>query len=298
MSPTAFGGSLSSWNSAVVKLSRARPLLGTLVTISAEGDRRDVEGGVVRAFQAVEKVQNRMSYFNPTSDVFRLNREAFDSPMTVHADTYRVLQEAQRFSHFSEGAFDVTVGGALALGGFLPSFSGNPRPHPRAHYKDIELGPARSVRFRRPLWIDLGGIAKGFAVDQALAELRRSKVKRGWVNAGGDLAFFSDRPEPLWVRHPTQGGEMISLGPVRQGALASSAPAYRSQPGGRSPYVCRGKWIRSNKSVTVAAPCALWADGLTKVALLAPEKTVDIAREFRAGVRVLSDCSPGVCLSV
>lgn len=271
----------------MAKVSRARPLLGTLVTISAEGEQCAVERGVARAFQAVEAVEQRMSYFIPTSDVSRLNREAYGGPVPVHAHTFRVLQQAQEFSLLSDGVFDVTVGGRLARDGFLPSLP-NVRLDPRANFRDIVLGQGKTVRFRRRLWIDLGGIAKGFAVDQALAELRRYKVKKGWVNAGGDLAFFSHRPETLWVRHPQQRDQMISLGRVRQGALASSAPAYRFKPGGGSPYVCRGKPRSLTQSVTVAAPCALWADALTKVALMAPELASVMLLKFKAGVRVYS----------
>lgn len=297
----------------MVEISRARPLLGTFVIISAEGSRRAVEGGVARAFKAVEAVERRMSFFRPTSDVSRLNRGAFDGPVRVHAHTYRVLQQAQQFSLLSDGAFDVTVAGILAREGFLPSPPQRRRkgpflsegkkkfvPFPPArgiNFNDIFLGLDRRVRFRRPLWIDLGGIAKGFAVDQALATLRRARVKKGWVNAGGDLAFFSDRLETLWARHPERREKMVSLGRVRQGALASSAPSYRSQfrkGRGISPYVYRGKSIRPLQSVTVAAPCAMWADALTKVALLDPEKAPALLQQFQARARVFSSGKRGV----
>lgn len=284
----------------MANVSRARPLLGTLVTISAEGDRRAVERGVAQAFKAVERVEQRMSFFNPDSDVSRLNQGAFDSPVIVHAHTHRVLRQAQQFSRLSDGVFDVAVGGVLARDGFLPPRPGASAPHPRATSNDIVLDRKRSVRFRRRLWIDLGGIAKGFAVDQALAALRRPKVKKGWVNAGGDLAFFSDRPETIWARHPEHLDQMVSLRRVRQGALASSAPSYRSQfRKGRwlSPYVCRGKSIRSLRSVTVAAPCAMWADALTKVVLLSPEKAPALLKKFQSRARLFSPGRRGVFVS-
>lgn len=269
----------------MVSVSRARPLLGTFVVVSAEGSRSAVDRGLAQAFEAVEAVERRMSYFNPTSDVSRLNREAYKSPVHVHGQTYRVLRQAQQLSLLSNGIFDVTIAGVLVREGFLPEGEG-PGVDLRANFTDIWLGPGRRVRFRRSLRIDLGGIAKGFAVDQALSALRRANVIKGWVNAGGDMAFFSDRAENILVRHPEQSDKMVSLGHVRQGALASSAPAYRSR--GRAPYVCEGKTIRSYSSVTVAAPRACWADGLTKIALLAPEMAPALLKKFRSRACVIS----------
>lgn len=268
----------------MIDVCRARPLLGTLVVVSAQGSRFSVDQGIAKAFKAVEAVERRMSYFNPTSDVSRLNGGAYDAPVVVHPQTYGVLRLAERLSLLSDGAFDVTAAGVLVRDGFLPHHA-SPAPDPRARYSDVRLGLRRRVRFRRRLWIDLGGIAKGFAVDQALAALHRSNVKKGWVNAGGDVAFFSDQPEPLWVRHPDRRDKMVSLGCFRQGALASSAPAYRAEgrDGRRAtPYVCGGKTVDLRRGVTVAAPCALWADALTKIALLAPKKAPRVLAAFRS----------------
>jgi thiamine biosynthesis lipoprotein len=266
-----------------VERSRARPLLGTLVTVWAVGEPQRAALGMSRAFAAIEQVEKRMSYFLPESDVARLNREAHLRPMAVHPHTFQVLRYADRLSRLSQGVFDVTVGPLLARAGFLPSSGAVPRRG--ATYADVRLGPGRRVRFRRPLWIDLGGIAKGFAVDQALAALRRSGVRRGGVNAGGDLAFFSDRSEKLWVRHPSQTSKMVSLGKVRTGAVASSAPAYASRErGGKrlSPYVFKGEIVAPSAGATVAAPRALWADALTKIVLLAPDRAGPLLRRFRA----------------
>ncbi|MBL8023820.1 MAG: FAD:protein FMN transferase [Elusimicrobia bacterium] len=274
-----------------VKRSRARPLMGTLVAVWAEGETSAVTAGISRALAAVERVEKRMSYFDPESDVSRLNREAHRCSVLVHPQTFKVLREAQRLFRLSQGVFDVTVGQVLAREGFLPPLVGA-IPRGRHSFGDVRMGPGFRVRFRRPLWIDLGGIAKGFAVDQALSALRRSGVKRGGVNAGGDLAFFSDRPEKFWVRHPCQISKMISLGQGRAGAVASSAPTYsaRGVGGGRvsSPYVFRGQSVTSQKSVTVVARRALWADALTKVVLLAPDQAGPLLRRFRAEAFVFS----------
>jgi thiamine biosynthesis lipoprotein len=158
----------------------------------------------------------------------------------------------------------------MGRAGFLPT-RGHLSPA-GGRYSQVRVSARGEVRFLKPLWIDLGGIAKGYAVDLALAALRRAGVHSGGVNAGGDLAFFSDRPQPVWGRHPTRIDRFILLGLRKSGVLATSAPFYHSRPGQpHVPYVLKGRLVSPRGAVTVFAPRALWADGLTKVALLAPK---------------------------
>ncbi len=255
----------------MAKSARARPLLGTLVTVWAEGPAGPVREGISNALKDVDLVHRRMSFFDPASDVSLMNRRARGETIFVHPHTARVLRAALRLSALSHGVFDVTVGGPLAQAGFGP---GRVRTFPAGgRFSHIRVGPGRGVRFLKPLWVDLGGIAKGYAVDLALAALRRAGVRRGGVNAGGDVAFFSDRPQPVWCRHPTRIDRFMPLGPRTSGAVATSAPFYHARPGKPGgPYFLKGKSVTTRSGVTVCAPRALWADGLTKVALLAPKQ--------------------------
>lgn len=257
----------------MVKSARARPLLGTLVTVWADGSPGSVREGISNALNEVDLVHRRMSFFDPASDVSLMNQRAYREPVNVHRHTVRVLRAAMRLSVLSQGVFDVTVGGALGKAGFLPT-RGQKSPAV-GRFSHIRIGPGGSVRFLKPLWIDLGGIAKGYAADLALGALRRAGVQSGGVNAGGDMAFFSDRPQPVWVRHPTLVDRVIPLGNRTSGAVATSAPSYHARPGRQGvPYFLKGRPVPTVSGVTVCAPRALWADGLTKVALMAP-KTMD-----------------------
>ncbi|MBK8870840.1 MAG: FAD:protein FMN transferase [Elusimicrobia bacterium] len=252
-----------------LKRARARPLLGTLVTVWAQGPAGCVREGISNALDEVEGVHRRMSFFDPASEVSLLNQRAHREPVNVHRHTARVLEAGLRLSHLSRGVFDVTVGGPLGRAGFLPT-RGQLSPA-GGSFSQVRVGANGEVRFLKPLWIDLGGIAKGYAVDLALAALRRAGVHSGGVNAGGDMAFFSDRAQPVWVRHPTRVDRFIPLGPRKSGALATSAPSYHARAGKRGvPYFSKGRRVSARSGVTVSAPRALWADGLTKVALMAP----------------------------
>jgi thiamine biosynthesis lipoprotein len=266
----------------VIERTRARPLLGTFVVMSAAGPRRAVEDGLRRAFAAIERLEKRLSYFRPDSDVSRLNRGAHRAPVRVHPQTHRLLRAAARLTRASGGVFDIATGGALWRAGFRPPAPGAPRPDPRAAARDVVLLPGSRVRFRRPLWIDLGGIAKGHAVDRALAVLRAAGVDRARVNAGGDTASFGD-PVPLWRRDDRRRDRIRPFGASVSGALATSAPFLHARAG-RAPYAHRGRCARATAGVTVAAPRALWADALTKVALLAPSRARWVLPMFKARV--------------
>jgi thiamine biosynthesis lipoprotein len=218
---------------------RARPLLGTFVEISAWGGSI---GAVDRAFEAIQVLQKKLSYHDPASELSHLNDKAFSMPVCVRGHLGRLLGMALRLARLSGGAFDPTAGSH------------------GASWRDIELLPGSRVRFRRALRLDLGGIAKGYCVDRAVAELRRCGVESGLVNAGGDLRAFGPRAFPLQVRHPQDLRQRLPLGELRDAALATSATYLRGQErcAGSAP-------VAPGVSVSVRAPRAALADALTKV---------------------------------
>jgi len=165
-----------------IEIRRCRPLLGTLVEIACQGSPHDIDC----AFAAIEKVHRLMSFHDPVSDVTRMNRHASRRPVKVHPWTWRVLKSAQEFSRKSDGIFDITMAPQLVKLDFLP------RPDMRlcsvGSWRYIVLDDEYNVQFRRRMIVDLGGIAKGFAVDRAVRALKNNAVTSGIVNAGGDLA--------------------------------------------------------------------------------------------------------------
>src|SRR5262249_51526459 len=182
---------------------RARPLLGTFVEITVEAvSRADANAAIKAAFDAVAQVHRLMSFHETDSDVSRLNREAWIRPVRVHAWTFSVLEAAVEMHRRSKGIFDVTVAPELQAMGLLPGQQEAAPPAARARSPDaIDLPADQTVRFRSDVAIDLGGIAKGFAVDRALAVLRGLGIENGLVNAGGDLAAFGS-PQTVHIRNP------------------------------------------------------------------------------------------------
>ncbi len=266
---------------ACAEARRARPLLGTFVEIAAAGDRPGpVHAAIDAAFDAVAQVHRLMSFHEATSDLSRLNREAGTRAVTVHPWTHAVLRAALLIGEQSGGVFDVTVAPVLQRMGRLPG-----RPTDRrtdggsiGGRMPIALLARNRVRFLRPgVAVDLGGIAKGFAVDRAIDTLRRHGMVRGVVNAGGDLAAFSPADEMVSVRDPRALGAELCRVTVRDQALASSGggPAAIVDP--RS-----GAVSGAIRGATVLARSCLVADALTKVVMISGEGAHPVLRRHGA----------------
>jgi FAD:protein FMN transferase len=175
--------------------------------------------------------------------------------LTVHPHTATVLHAAAALHASTQGLFDITLGSAP---------------------QGWQLQGRQLTKHHAHVALDLGGIAKGHAVDCAVAALQAAGCTAGWVNAGGDLRTFGDIDVPIALRNEQQGGTH-AFGTLRNGALATShyGPGARASlwAGGASgsPTAMRMHRHVSNhisNHVSVLAPQCLWADALTKVVAL------------------------------
>jgi thiamine biosynthesis lipoprotein len=219
-------------------LRRARPMLGTLVEIGVHGARAS-QAAVQAGFAAIDEVQAQLSRFEATSDIGRFHALPAGRGMVVGRHTAFVLAAAAALHEGSDGLFDVSLGSA---------------PH------GWRLVGRALLKLGDTVQLDLGGIGKGHAVDQAVQALQAHGCEAGWVNAGGDLRAFGDFELPLVLRDETHGG-VRRWGTLADGAVATSCfgGSARARAAGPRP-VCA--------HVSVAAPRCLWADALTKVVAL------------------------------
>ena len=294
-------------------MRRARPMLGTIVELRAEGaDGAIAANAIVAAFDAIARVERCMSFHDSASDVSRLNRQAHLRPVVVDPWTLEVLRLAQRVSEASAGAFDVTIAPVLLRWGLLPGgllpqglLPQGVRPRDRlptrrlaqtstraqGSFHDIRISADGSVVFTRRLAIDLGGIAKGFAVDRAAQVLVEHGITDYVVNAGGDLRVGM-RPEPIHVRHPIFPDRCLSLGTLVDSAVATSARySSRVRVRGREvhPIVvpATGNPAPYRHSVSILAPTCVIADALTKVAAILGVRSAAILDRFQARAIVI-----------
>ena len=232
-------------------LKRAKPLLGTLVELAciAENTGASIDASEL-AFAAVARVHGLMSRHEHGSELSAFNRLAPGSWIVVSEETFDVFRFAQTLSAQTSGAFDV--------------FTTSAEAPPGGSWRDLEIDLGnRRLRKHTPLKADLGGIAKGYAVDAAVKALQRGGAIQGWVNAGGDLRVFGPDTLPLEVRAPWNTAELLSCTELHNQAAATSASYWLGTPVLR--HGLTRKPADAEASYTVVATECIAADALTKV---------------------------------
>ncbi len=292
---------------------RARPLLGTFVEIAVAGAASDeTEAAVEAAFTAVATVHRLMSFHDDDSDVSRLNHYASSRPIAVHPWTCDVLRIAADLHRRSAGVFDIAVAPILQDLGLLPRHEAPPCTRaPSGRGDAVMLRADGQVRFRDGgVRIDLGGIAKGYAVDRAIVTLRAEGITAGVVNAGGDLAVFGPEPQPIHIRDPRAPWRMLAEVGLREGALATSGGRFdplASAEVGESAVIDprTAAPVRRIAGATVRAPTCVMADALTKIVMAIGEDAAPLLAHYGAsalfvsgsGVHVSPDWLDGVRLA-
>ena len=261
------------------RIRRARPLLGTYVTVDVgAASGTDAHAAIDAAFAEIALLHRLMSFHAFDSDVSRLNRSAWHRPVAVDTRTADVLRWAREIAEASKGHFDVTVAPQLVAARLLPWPDDACFPDANACWRDIEVTADGDVRFQRPLWIDLGGIAKGYAVDCAVAALAERGIERGCVNAGGDLRVIGTR-EPIALR--SNMTHTVAVLEIEDASVASSSGRDFSA---RVPHLDgqRRQPVGHDCFVSVVAERCVVADALTKVVLAAGAGSHALLRAYRA----------------
>lgn len=268
-------------------ISRRKALLGTDVVIRTHGlAAKSAQSAISAAFDEIKLIHSLMSFHEPASDVSCLNRNAFLAAQRVDARTFSVIARASEMADVTDGIFDVTVAPKLVEAGVLPAPLNAPSPDETGRWRDIELLPDYFIRFRKPLWIDLGGIAKGFAVDRAIAILTAAGATQACVNAGGDLRIAGPMAEPVQLRGDFSQSTNVPVVELTDCSLASSAAA--SAPHLADPPMAlhidaqTGLPLRNPRFVSVIAPECTVADALTKIVMQLGSAAGPLLRRFHA----------------
>jgi thiamine biosynthesis lipoprotein len=275
---------------------RAKPLLGTFVEITVpDAAPVDVDDAIEQAFGAIARVHRLMSFHDPDSDVSRLNSRAATEAVAVDPWTYQVLQAAIDFQQRSAGAFDITVAPVLQQIGLLPHHGREPfsAAADGPMIGAIELLSENGVRFQHSaIRIDLGGIAKGYAVDRAVETLKRLGVRSGLVNAGGDLAGFGPDAHVVDIRDPGCPGRILSRATICDQALASTAGSFDLSISLAVPALAvidpaTLKPVDTFQGATVRAHSCMIADALTKIVMVAGENSPPILQHYQAAAMLV-----------
>ena len=260
-------------------IARAEVWLGTLVEIALP-DADASDACFAAAFEAIAHVHQKMTAHDPASDLARIAWEAHLRTIIVDAHTHAVLELALMLARETQGAFDPTVAAAPErVGGASTSMHDSRAAG--AFAASIILERNHRVRTTAPLALDLGGIAKGYAVDRAVAALVASGAGGGVVNAGGDLrAFGTAGWMPVRIRHPADPALAAHVFDIRDTAAATSADYFRLGGALLDPRLNALRMFGA--SVTVVAPSCALADALTKVVAVDPAHAPETLARHRA----------------
>ena len=267
----------------VQPLKRTEMIMGTVVEITVIPAN---EEAIKEAFDAIKKVDELMSTYKPESEVSILNRQGENH---LSPQTSQIIQEAIKFSEMTEGAFDITCRPLINLWKRakkeekIPTLQEIEEAGKLVGYKKIAL-EGDLVKLEQPgMQIDLGGIAKGWAVDKAIQVLKRRGVKSALVNAGGDLYALGKRG--LWkkwevgIQHPRDQEKILTTIEVSARGVATSGDyrRYFTLKGRRFSHIVdprTGETVQEvPMSVTVVGPDATTTDALaTGIFVLGPEE--------------------------
>lgn len=253
--------------------------MGTPVRVElAHADRAQAARAAAAVMEEMHRIDRAMSPFKPESELSRINREAVDTAVAIGEEMFDLIGRSIAISHWSGGAFDITFSSV----GHLYDYRNRVRPSddqlaaalPGVDYRHIVLDPQRrTIRFRRSgVRIDLGGIAKGYAVDNCIRLLRSFEVRNAMVSAGGDSRVLGDRDGRPWIigiRDPRRADSMIAKLPLIDAAISTSGDyeRYFDEAGARHHHILDPRTGRSAtgvRAVTVIGPDTVTTEGVSK----------------------------------
>lgn len=236
------------------------------------------------AYQEIRHIDESMSLYREDSELVRLNARAGQGGQSVSADLFDVLSASDHYARLSDGAFDISIQPLVDLWGFydvseaaVPSRADVLAVMARVGHTRISLlKETREAALELKTGIDLGAIAKGYAIDKAIAVLRQRKVPAALINLGGNVGVVGlapgQRPWVIGIRHP-RNNQLIAEVSLTSGAVSTSGDydRYFEVAGHRYSHILdprMGQPVEHIYSLTVLAPNATTADALSTAAFV------------------------------
>lgn len=214
-----------------------RAIMGTAIHVELWHTSKDTaEKNIQRVFDEMRRIDTLMSPYKNESELSLINRDASKHPVKISSELFNLIQQSVNISKLSKGAFDIT----FASVGHMYDYRKNQKPtkteiseHLKSiNYKNIQLNPHNQTIFftRAGTLIDLGGIAKGHAVDNSIKILQKNGITQAMVSAGGDTRIIGDkggRPWYVGIRHPRDKNKSAVILPLSQTAISTSGDYER-----------------------------------------------------------------------
>jgi thiamine biosynthesis lipoprotein len=289
-------GAPTGQESAVV--TRAQMQMGTLVKITAVARSESVaQAAATAGFAEIRRLEELLSTWIPTSELSRVNASAGAMPVHVSPETLTVVQRAVQAAEMTDGGFNIAIGPAVDAwrvteGQRIPTESELDalRPLVDLHAVHADVQAQTIYLEKRGMRIDVGGIGKGYAADQAVDALRRAGAVAGVVALSGDIKTFGRLPGgkmfPVGIQHPREEGSVLAWIDLQDEAISTAGDYERffEREGIRYHHILDPRTLqpaRSCQSVTVIAREGVWADGLdTGIFVMGPERGMELVEQL------------------
>ena len=260
-------------------LSRDEAIMGTAIRVELWSEDSDQGEAAIDAVMAeMHRIDRTMSPHKPESELSVINRDAASRAVPLSDEMARLIARAIEFSQLSSGAFDITYASVGHLydyrRGVRPSDAALQQAREAVGSRFLQLDArARTIRFsRNGVRIDLGGFAKGHAVDNSIAILRQHDIQHAIVSAGGDSRVLGDRRGRPWtiaIRDPRRAAEVVAVLPLEDVSISTSGDYERffEQAGVRYHHLidpATGRSPDGVRSVTILANDGLTSEALSK----------------------------------
>jgi thiamine biosynthesis lipoprotein len=281
----------------VASFGDVRLMLGTIVEITVYGeDEAALKLGVDAAFDRISEIEMIADRYTGESEITKVNRTAAKSPVKVSRELFDMLAISKDVSELTSGAFDVTTASLVDLwafdtGGRLPTEIEIDRTLSDVDFRGVILDEKNgTVSFGDSgVKVDLGGMAKGYAVGEALLILKEAGIESGVINAGGDMAILGDKMGKPWrigVQDPRDPEGLCAVLSLSDTSVVTSGDyeRYFEVDGIKYHHILdphTGYPARKSISVTVIYDDAAWADALaTAIFVLGPKDGIELAGGF------------------
>jgi len=276
-------------------LDRTEAIMGTRIFVEVWADDPAQGNAAIEAvMDEMRRIDALMSHYKPDSELSLINQRAAQEPVQVDPELFDLIRLSTHFSQLTDGAFDITY----ASVGYLYNYPLHVHPTeeqikaalPAVNWRYLVFDAEHhTIRFGRPgMRIDLGGIAKGYAVDRGVAVLKAHGIIHAIVTAGGDSRLLGDhrgRPWLVSIAHPDEPhnpDKVVTRIPLIDCAVSTSGDyeRYFDEDGVRYHHIIdphTGHSATRVRSATIIGPTATQTDGLSKTAfVLGPEKALEI----------------------
>ncbi len=274
----------------------AYDIMDTDVNIKAYGRKAPV--AIDRAIDEMRRLDRMLSSYDPDSEISRVNSQAGVKPVKVSPETFEVVDRVLYFASISDGAFDPTIFPVMRLWGFgdpqqrVPAGPEIERALALVDFRKVQMNPQDSTIFieDRGMAVDLGAIAKGYAVDRMSAIMREEGVTSFLINAGGDVYACGLKPDKTpWnvaVTDPRNPQDFLGVMKAADVSIVSSGDYERffEEGGVRYHHIIDPKTgypSRTSRGTAVFLASSTDADGLsTTLFILGPDKSSDVLSKF------------------